>query len=186
MSGRPGTSDITISGNRETIVLDFNALAAYEGLPGFESENVMAMFFEVVAEAGSKIDPETVKKIIKAQEAGEEIDPSEVHLDVPVDGSTFFSLVQKLGARRVRALFWAGLLHSKPRLTLEAAGKLFNEVEGDDFPKKYGAVLHAVVRALMTAFSSNTPKKDPATANGATTAAENPSDGTSAPLSASQ
>jgi hypothetical protein len=63
--------------------------------------------------------------------------------------------VQKIDARNFgfkdhRALVWAGLLHDEPKLTLEQAGLLLDQVLPS--AKEYGEVIDAALTAFGAAF----------------------------------
>jgi len=153
---RPGTADIIISGERVTLVLDFNALAEYESVAG---ESLQTLFFELVSEAAT---PELLDRVARASVSGEKLDPHEIVEEVPVSGSILSAMVAKLGNQKLRALFWACLLDARPSITLPAAGKLFYEVEGEEWQEKYGNILTACLSCLMGTFGSSTPKKEAA------------------------
>lgn len=150
---RPGTSHIVISGERVELVLDFNALAEYEGVTG---ESLKSLFFRLITNAAS---PALLQKVAEAGASGEPLDATEIAEEVPVSGEILTQMVTELGDKKLRALFWCVLLDARPTITLPQAGKLFYEVEGDDWGAKYGNIMTACLECLMGTFQSSTPKK---------------------------
>lgn len=64
----------------------------------------------------------------------------------------------KFGFKQQRAFVWAALLHEEPKLTLEQAGDLLDEVM--DSPTEYNEVLEATLRAFAMAFPESKKSED--------------------------
>lgn len=66
--------------------------------------------------------------------------------DLPED-EQFLKGIEIVGVRPMRALLWAGLLHSEPRMTLKQAGKLMEFAPGSSMIEKRAYILSKLMRA---------------------------------------
>lgn len=68
------------------------------------------------------------------------------------------SFANVIGIREVRSLLRAGLLHENPRLTVEEAGRLLDQAEGESTFERFAYVAQKLVEAFMA--SMPTAKKN--------------------------
>jgi hypothetical protein len=155
MAVREGTATISIDGEETLLVLDFNALAEYEGRTG---DNVMELFFKII---GSSVDEDTMAAVAEAKESG--ADPTKIIAELPATPGMFATIVDSLGITRCRGLLWAGLLETKGEgFTMKQAGELFAKIDAANFSAKYTVLVGALTKALFSGFASGVPNVDAA------------------------
>jgi len=126
---------ITIAGTVYHLRYTFNALAAYEDATG-------ASLMELFA-----FDDATLREVQGA---------SSDSAAQSALASSGIARQFKMGT--IRALLFAGMLHEMPDLTIEGAGDLLEDADGDTLADKCQSVMNAVSSALAQSFGSSAPK----------------------------